>query len=429
METLPGSFEVYPSLEKIILYMKEKFLKHENNNKMLEEKIKILKTEFYEFSHNKTFLENELNQLKEEIKNLKNKFLEIKKKINLNNINNDNQIQFENSSDFKANVQCVEDHHNKFYLQGNNIQKLQIEFEINNIHQTIITSLTHTEDNRIITGSMDGSLSICSLDFIKKTWKIDVLKNDDAQDGWIVSLCLLQGNKFVSANRYDYIKIWKIELNDITLIKQIKTHNHEINKIITLTKNRFASCSSDDHINLFRNDDNYSLITTINHREAVKSIIQLKQKEELIACGISYLTFWHLNTYKQINIINNCGIEHPSALIEISNNKIALSSKHKVNNFAIIIINCNSYQIITKIVLENYITESSFLSSLNKYSFIYLNENTFVQISSDDYSILFKSKEENFSGSKGMIGPFNDRFLVIANNQGLSIIKVVKYEN
>lgn len=276
---------------------------------------------------------------------------------------------------------------------------------------------------------MDGSLSICSIDFIKKTWKIDVLKNDDAQDGWIVSLCLLQGNKFVSANRYDYIKIWKIELNDITLIKQIKTHNHEINKIITLTKNRFASCSSDDHINLFRNDDNYSLITTINHREAVKSIIQLKQKEELIACGISYLTFWHLNTYKQINIINNCGIEHPSALIEISNNKIALSSNHKVNNFAIIIINCNSYQIITKIVLENYITESSFLSSLNKYSFIYLNENTFVQISSDDYSILFKSKEENFSGSKGMIGPFNDRFLVIANNQGLSIIKVVKYEN
>ena len=43
--------------------------------------------------------------------------------------------------------------------------------------------------------------------------------------------------------------------------------------------------------------------------------------------------------------------------------------------------------------------------------------------------IVFKSKEEEFSGSKGMIGPFNKRFLVIANNQGLSIIKVVKYEN
>ena len=429
METLPGNFEVYPSLEKIILYIKEKFLKHENNNKMLEEKIKTLKTEFYKFSQNKMFLENELNQLKEEIRNLKNEFLEIKKIINLNNkINNDNQIRFENSSDFNANALCLENHHNKFDLQGNNIKKLQIEFEMNNIHQTIITSLTHTEDNRIITGSMDGSLSICSLDLIKKTWKIDILKND-VHDDWIVSLCLLQGNKFVSANRYDYINIWKIELNDVILIKQIKTHNHEINKIIALTKNRFASCSSDDHINLFRNDDKYSLITTINHREAVKSIIQLKEKEELIACGTSYLTFWNLNSYKDIKIINDCGIEHPSALIEISNSKIALSSKHKANNFAIIIINCNSYQIITKIVLKNYITESSFLFSLNKYSFVYLNENTFVQISSDDYSIMFKSKEEEFSGSKGMIGSFNNRFLLIANNQGLSIIRVVKYEN
>ena len=208
-----------------------------------------------------------------------------------------------------------------------------------------VSSLIETEDKRIASGGTDGSISVSSYNVDKKKWKRDVYKRNAHNKG-INSLCTLIGNRLVSGSVDFSIKVWNIFNKDITLIKGIKENTNTVYKVIPLSKERFASCSYDYTVRIWKDDSTYECISTLKHNGEVKSILQLRGKKVLVSCGSSIFTgvsFWNLNDYTQQHTIEGYSILLPTHMKELYNGDIALSSKDK--SFPIIIIDGSSYQV------------------------------------------------------------------------------------
>ena len=107
-------------------------------------------------------------------------------------------------------------------------------------------------------------------------------------------------------------------------------------------------------------------------------------------------------------------------MIELSNGNIALSSNG--DPYVIVIIDSSSYQVKKEIQLEEDISSRSSLCMF-KNSFIYCGEGNFLQISSEDYSVLFKSKEQNFDGYGGVVPIEGGKYFAISNKDCISIFK------
>ena len=285
-----------------------------------------------------------------------------------------------------------------------------------------VISLIATEDTRIASGSEDGNISISSYDVNKNKWKRDIYKKN-AHTGDVYSLCTLKGNRLLSGGG-DLIKVWAISTTDITLIKEIKGHTYSILKVISLSNERFASCSVDKTVRIWKDDDTYKCICILRHSNSIGSILQLKHKELLVTCGFYSspgLTFWDISNFTKKHVIQRMrtDINH---MIELSNGNIALS--YKDDPFPIIIIDGSSYQIVTIIQLEDYIIQNSSLCVVNKHSFIYAHEGTILQISTKTYSVIFYSQIERFHGSLGIVPIEGGKYLASSNGKCISIIKL-----
>ena len=108
-------------------------------------------------------------------------------------------------------------------------------------------------------------------------------------------------------------------------------------------------------------------------------------------------------------------------MIELPNGNIALSSYNKP--YPIAIIDCSSYQVISVIQLEGYITHNSVLCVFDQHSFIYVYKGAFLQISIEDGSVLFQSNEGNFHGMFCIIPIERGKYFAIENKKCISIVK------
>ena len=113
-------------------------------------------------------------------------------------------------------------------------------------------------------------------------------------------------------------------------------------------------------------------------------------------------------------------------MIELPDGNIAVSSC--VSPHPIVIINPTNYSIIKEIKDQEYITTNSALCLFDAYSFIYVRDGKFLQISNNnEYEILFKTKsEEQLYGWGGMINIENGKYLKSTNE---NIIKFRDYLN
>ena len=76
------------------------------------------------------------------------------------------------------------------------------------------------------------------------------------------------------------------------------------------------------------------------------------------------------------------------------------------------------------IYLQQYIREGSSLCEFAHNSFIYVYNGTFLQISSDDYSIIFQAKGNKFKGYfGGVITIGGGKYFAIQKCERISIIK------
>ena len=104
----------------------------------------------------------------------------------------------------------------------------------------------------------------------------------------VISLCPLSDNKLLScgSSLVRSIKVWSLSDVDLTLIKEIEDHTFPVQKVIPLSKGRFASCCWDRTVKIWKDDNTYKCISTLEHGYFVDSIVQLIEKEVLISAYI-----------------------------------------------------------------------------------------------------------------------------------------------
>ena len=302
--------------------------------------------------------------------------------------------------------------------QSSQIVKVTVTDELESERQ--VTSLVILEDKRL--ASATNAISVYSYNINTKQWKKDI--NNDC-DGWGTILSAMKGNRLISCD--SSIKVWAVSEVDMTLLKEIKEHGNNVNKVIPLSKERFASCSNDKTVKLWKDDNTYECITTLNHNGMVTSILQLKGKEVLVSSSDDnssdeQLIFWNLNNYTKIHTIEEYSAYCSTHMKELPNGDIAVVVG-KGGYYFIVIIDTSSYEIKKEIYEENYTTYYSSLCVLNDYSFVYACQGNFVQISCKDYSIMYKSRRGNFNGYTDICVIEGGKFLAIENETCISIVE------
>ena len=300
--------------------------------------------------------------------------------------------------------------------------------ELDTDYYGFVSSLTMTEDKRIASGGADGNISISSYDINERTWKREIHK-EKAHDGTVASLCTLNGNRLLSGGNDCSIKVWSLSNVVLTVIKEIKGHTGPVRKVIPLSRERFASCSRDKTVRIWKDDNTYECISTLQHDNDVRSILQLRGKEVLVSScrgftlSSSGVSFWNINDYTHQQTIKGYCVNRSTYMIELSNGNIALSLED-YPYFPIVIIDSSSYQIVTMFLLKGCISDPSILVVFDEHSFIYAHEGTFVQISNEDGTTLFHSKRENFDGHYGGILLLEGgKYIAIEGGKRIYIIK------
>lgn len=284
-------------------------------------------------------LNKEINQLKYSYDNFKSTNNDILKLVELmiSNYNIDNQnyylmrslnqIRSINIYEYseEPSVEGICNYYNNYLIisnEGN--EKLK---ETNVIRE-------HAESVYILLILQDGRLASCSWD---KTIKIFDIKNNFHCDITIEhsesvnSICQLENGKLVSCSWDKTIKIFTLSNSSFHCDYTIqKAHSEWIYKIISLTKNRIASCSKE--IKIWSSIYPYNLIKTLwENSKETKSIVQLKKKEILISGGSdSNIRIWRLDDYnieKSIEGISCCGAD---SIIELEDNKIMVGGNKKI---------------------------------------------------------------------------------------------------
>ena len=298
-------------------------------------------------------------------------------------------------------------------------------------------TLTETEDKRLGFGSGEGNIAIFSFNESDNKWNRDIYI-EPAHEGIINSLCTLKGNRLLSGGCDDYlIKVWALSKTELTLLQEIEEHTSSLNKVIPLSKERFATCSNDHTVKIWKDDDTYECITTLQHTGNVTSIVQLPCKEVLVSSfeecdgeeeNESYpsgIAFRNTKDYSTLGVIEGYSAYLPCHMIALPNDDVALSFSRDEQYF-IAIFDSSSYKVKKEIYLEEYIIGNSCLYVLNDCSFVYVYKGICVQISSEDYSILFKYQGEEceFIGFNSVITFHQNKYLAIYNQMNIAIAKL-----
>lgn len=175
-------------------------------------------------------------------------------------------------------------------------------------HDDFIETIILLNDGRLASSSNDKTINIIDINndyFLDLT--IDKFENE------VPSICQLEDNEIVSFSEDLSIKIWIINKNDFQLVFTIENaHKDSANKVISLTNKRFASCSFDNDIKIWKGSTPYSdiPIAVLNgHTNVVRCIYQLKEQEILVSgSDDETLRVWSLITYQCITTLNkiNC---------------------------------------------------------------------------------------------------------------------------
>ena len=370
----------------------------------------------------------DLKEEENQIQILHNKFLF--QKIN----HNKKRIKLQNEE--KINLQ------NEKKTELQNKKRIEVimtsEVVCSHIYGYGVQSIVETKDKRIATGDYDGNICISSYNIDTKKWNIDIFKRD-AHRSICKYLCPLNGNRLLSnASIISNVKIWVLSQTDLTQIKEIEI---SLYSSIPLSKDRFASCAWYGRIFIYKDnvtDDMYELLSTLQNKKSdiLNLNLQLKDKEVLVSCTYYQeeleVSFWDLNSYtKQYTVTTKqewCKTKYlysPAYMRELPNGNLAISlSRFQCEPIPILIIDSSSYQIVTMIHVEmvglNY---SAFFGVTNKNSFFYISKLRFLEISNEDYSTLFQSKDEIKFHIDNMIPIEGGKYFVAVQGDRLSMIK------
>ena len=386
---------------------------YKENNILLEynKKLLSLQEELSKVSkENKNLLKtiNELKLNKAEINEIKTNTMKILEILTHDN-NKDKEVQEQSNTDKQI-----------------ELKKLKLELHIENIHNSsyFFTPII-LHDGRIVGCGVDcKSISVCSVNYLTKEWKIDINKAD-AHDSNIRSFLELTDDRLISSSDDGSIKVWKVRQNDLIEIKNINEHRGKVTKVLQIDKDKFASSSHDETIKIWNTANPYQLTQTLICEAQVMNMIYINANDTLISsCGSSCLEFWKIKANQKVKSIKGVYTEYClNSMIELPNHNIAISTVSPSST--IVIIDTQQFTIIQQIQLQGYISNYSAICLLNKNSFLYIREGNLVQISTTDYSILYSTKNKtNLQGMFGLLSVPEENCIIVHNNKnGIDILK------
>ena len=308
------------------------------------------------------------------------------------------------------------------------IEGINQYFKQDSIHPKPIICLLELKDKRIASSSIDGSISICTLDYVSKTITQDIL-HTKAHDKQIYSICELPDNRLVSCSEDHTIKIWSIHQSHLSLIQTLTIHIDNVYKVSPLINennsiSRFVSCSDDRSIKIWNADEPYDLIHSINAEENVYTFIQLKKKKETLvaSCGLrSVLKFYDCTTYALKATFPVECTRNPNSLIELPNGMIAISN---IGN--IIVIDPIMFVIVKELKDEELTEWMHPLCVLGKESFVYGLKGSLIQLLIEEKFEVFHQRKIMWYytiGEDAMITADGGKYIVANNeNFGISVL-------
>ena len=176
------------------------------------------------------------------------------------------------------------------------------------------TYILLTKDGRLAVGTEKGTIKIYNLE----TLQVEVsLTGHNESIEWIAEIS--NGNLISSEDGYK-VKIWKIEKDKGECINTFEPHEQNTQMIITLTNNRFATCSIESFA-IWSNDEIAQPLHSFDfvHNDDIIFIHQVKGKEELLSYGWdNMIKFWDLNTYEKIDSLSDIKVNGKHNYIEIN---------------------------------------------------------------------------------------------------------------
>jgi WD40 repeat protein len=319
---------------------------------------------------------------------------------------------------------------------SNPITSITNIIKLNKLHSSNVTCICPLGNNKIITGSSNGSISLCTCNYLNKKCEL-LFKKEDIHKKAITSICKLDSDRFITASKDSTIKTWKLSHTnaDISLIQTMTSHTQEITKVILLNENKLISCSLDNTIKLW--ETKYPFENIKNNYEKCtcpSSVIELKGKNTIvISCKDKpngCLKLLNLFPFKKGPIIDDVYTPCSSGLVELSNGFVAVSTSQPCGISIINMINCVK---VARFEDVNFLNEAGSLVLLNNESFAYVWKGKFCQINFDDenkFQIIFKKLfgKEEFNGSSVHLDD-NGKCLLIDNDNGKFGINVfeIKY--
>ena len=113
-------------------------------------------------------------------------------------------------------------------------------------------------------------------------------------------------------------------------------------------------------------------------------------------------------------------------MTELYNGNIALSVK-KDSSYPIVIVDTTYYRVFKEICLTEKIKQSSSLCGCDQRSFVYAYKGTFLQISNDNYKVIYESTEGNFNGVNGVVPLNGGKVFAVHNGKYISIVQPGEY--
>ena len=300
-----------------------------------------------------------------------------------------------------------------------------------------IWALASIGNTKIITGSIDGTLRLYSINISTKQCESkSYIENSHGIGTAINYITVCDDQFFISCGDDGSIKTWSISDEHIIEGSQIRYHNKNVKKIILLNnKELLASCSLDKTIKIWEKKSPHNLVkdATLQEWNKVYSIIQLKvirnpdDPQNILVdswgtnCG--FVTMWDLNTFKKIGTMKNIYTCCSNGLIELSNGMVAVS---QYDPLEIVIFDPYAY-IVVQHIKNDVIKGQSSLLELPGGLFVYINEGNYIQIKiNDNYDIVKaynETKKEIVNGQERKVKVLKD----LKGSAGLILIENNKY--
>ena len=293
----------------------------ENQISQLQHKIDIIKTS-YEESYTKN--KNILSFLKILIDNYDDSN-ELK-----NTIRNNSNIQIYTCYNTK-NIKDIINYYKEYSIleiSNSMLDDLKCEKTIND-HTLIVNSLIKLKDNRIASCSDDKTIRIYNP---SNCFCCDKVITRNSYD--IKSFCQLENGTFATASIDGSIifEDFKIE----------KAHNDWINKIISLPKNRVASCSTDKTIKIWKSNFPYSdhpIVVLLGHKKKVISLLYTKERDVMISgASDATLRLWNMSTYQCESVIKGIQCCYMNSIYQYDNDTVLVGGEQCI--FIVSILKC-----------------------------------------------------------------------------------------